>query len=633
MDFPVNRDGWSGPGRTKARWLKDTLDTPYSKAQVGSGGESATAYHKNGFLEVEVESEAKTEYFITMTRQTIEAPRLAASRRLIRSLVPTPKNWATVSDHPDTPPGTFLSRYYFTGAYSMGGNGAVFYLAPVADNDAYDRWSRQLIAGEYLDVPVPQVEVGVYLRPPGEQPKRLHTIKCVAFRASESFVSPTEIIGQPYPGFYFGGLRVTSEYDGKVYNNSEPTMPYLVEGARTIDGYQAAIGFTTLNADGDYVARVQVFNNDGVVVQRDLAHAPNRPVRLDGLWRLAPKTYLAVVSRMFHAGYGSMYENSVPPGDRVKVYDDARAMKDIPPLGENEQRTFFMRSTDGGVTWLKLPENELLRPSNELARWAASGTMPYEWSGSAVRVHSSNQVNGSIPSAFSAVPVSDGRVFIQFISATEWKRIDSGSGDLWYSPTDILCGVYDIFTGHVSSMTTVLKGPDPSPAVIQGLLGLTAAGARIGGAFHMPGGGVGYLVRDQYSGADLSGQHYWLYSSTDKGQTFPGIQRPPMDWMSSRTPYVLGRTQCATWLGTAPTTFTVMYFGKTGWKPATSNIGSWWLPPLNLSQPTHIWNIFDRWTMGSLGAQPFDCIGRVVRPFHNPTPSAPWISDHRISYA
>ena len=96
MDFPVNRDGWSGPGRTKARWLKDTLAMPYARAKRRTAEGEATSIHKDGFLEVRKEREAKTEYFITMTRQTIEAPRLAASRRLIHSLVPTPKNWAAV---------------------------------------------------------------------------------------------------------------------------------------------------------------------------------------------------------------------------------------------------------------------------------------------------------------------------------------------------------------------------------------------------------------------------------------------------------------------------------------------------------------------------------------------------------
>lgn len=631
MDFPVNRDGWSGPGRTKARWLKDTLYMPYSRAKRQTAEGEVTAIHKDGFLEVRKKPAGKTDYFVTMTRPTTETPKLAATRALLRRLKPTPKNWTVVGEHPDKPPGTLLAKYYYSGAYSMGGNGAVFYTAPIAEGDAYDRWSRQLVVDEYFDVPVPQVEVGIYLKPPGEKVKRLHAIKCVAFRASnQDLGTPGTNIDSPYPGFFFSGIQATSEWSGKVYNNSEPTLPFIVEGARTIDGYQAAVGFTTLNDDGDYVARVQVFNADGIVVQRDLAHTPNRPVQLDGLWRVAPKTYLAMVSRMFHAVYGSLYRDDVPMADRKMVYDDARVMKDIPPLGENEQRTFFMRSTDGGVTWLKLPENELLRPSNEVARWAATGTMP---NGVDLRF-SANVVNWSIPSGVSVVPVTDGRVLVSMLTVTEWQRDDGVSYERWRPSVSVIRGTFDIFTGQVSSQGFIFKDPGPTEVERQRQWYSFPATTRVGGVFLMPQGGVGYAVRDGYSGPNIYGQGYLLYASADGGQTFPSFHKPPMDWLSSRLPYTLGKTLCATWLNTAPTTFSAMYFGKGGWDVATTNVGKWWLTPSAFITDTEFgWNTFDRWLGRGESVQSRDCIGRIVRPYKNPTPGAPWISDHRISYA
>lgn len=629
MDFPVNRDGWSGQGRTKARWLKDTLDTPYSKARVGSGGKSATAYHKNGFLEVKVKSAADTDYYMALTRDTFATDEIRAARKIATKWSGGQRvYWTQTSSIAHPLADDLVARRYRSGLYSMGGNGYVFCLVPISKESVTDRWGREVT---YEVAPV----FGGGTRTESS-PSVRRNIALMVGRAGGDFAQA----GPTFPVDSFSETAFTNRAEAFVgcgafsagdyvewLDTEAPAPPAVVEGAYYNGSFEAAVAFNAIDQVGDRVVRVRVFKTDGSYIERTIAGAPFEAFSLRGFWRCGPGDYVACISHMYQAWYGKVrspqrdYEvgTSGWHGSAPLFRFREQVMLPQSALPMN----YFVVSRDGGRTWSALPENDLLRGANQAAAAAAVEDGVWgQWG-----VYSTGAPLCVMSYAIrrsSAVPVAPGKLFVMLLDSYTGAQSSRGV----YRNSRIIRGVLDIATGAVTAMATVYDMPaldDVGYAVWRNL----EPGYMFGGACALPAG-VGYLTLPASTtyGGYLSAFPL-LHRSFDAGATFAtDAQTLPARWYVSRSPQTLSGGLYQVALDTDPYS-SVYRYAAGQWTPAATLTAPWRGDVTGtlgvLSSSAYIYAV------SGVNTNDTHLYNRLVQPFRNPTSGSRWVSDDRIT--
>lgn len=626
MDFPHNDGEWSGEGRTKAHWLKDTLAMPFAHATFKDGGTEVTAKHQNGFLRVETE-QADTDCFMALTRDTLAVDEIRATRKIGTKWASGERAyWAQIASIAEPLHEDRVAQRYRSGLYSMGGNGAVFCVVPVSRESVTDRWGREVtyevppvLGGGTRTYSEPSVRrnMAIFIGSPnGGFVQNGPTFPVDSF--SESIVNR---------GVYSGlGAFSRGDYIEGIDAES-PAPPAVVEGARYQGSYEAAVAFNTLDDAGDRVVRVRVFRTDGAYIERTIAGAPKEAFSLRGFWRCGPGEYLACISHMYQTSYGKGSNPQAAFGVGTAEWAGYAPMytfidQVLLPAADLPMN-FFVASSDGGRTWAALPENDLLSGANAAAL-DASTFVEYGSCNPNDTRDVRNVMSYAIHNA-SAVPVAPGKMFVTLVDS--YSVPASSRGD--YRNTRVIRGVLDVRTGVVTSFAVVRDMPALDD------VGFTAwraieLGYTFGGACLVPSGVAYITMPDATSSADQLNSFPRLHRSSDSGVSFVAdAQSMPGRWYVSRAPQVLSDGFYQVDLNTAPTYSSVYKAAGATWKLVATQTAPWRGYPYGATAP--VASSAYNYIVDGLITNFNQLYNRLVQPYKSPTPSARWVSDDRIT--
>ncbi len=607
MDWIKDRNGWSGPGRTEARWLRDTLDMPYSKSRrIEADGTVVHARNRNGFLETWREPQA-LDLFVMATREDWQKDIIRASTAMStqRDAENQVIYWGAPLEITHPLASDWVTRRMREGLMSAGGNARVFMVIPTAKDSVFDRWGESAGADPVSTV---RRRWTILMGTPGAM-QAAGEIDVVSFSDG----------GSSLPGMVRGYVQSMLPFviDGNEVPAEVPGVLWPVAGAMYAGNYESALAYETLNDDGDHVVRVRVF---GYVTnfERTIAEAERNSFRLRGFWRAGPGAYLACISHVYPDLYGREHP--------IDASVHGVTLRNHEPLGANEPMTFFMSSTDGGRTWQRLPENTLLAPANELARQLATDTLPGTgvWSPDNDLVF----VNDAAIGHTQAVPVAPGKMLVTVVRP--WRFIHTFGTPTYLARDEFVSGILDITTGTVTDLNTVFR-PDEYQGSLTTQAGQdwldTEAGRMSGGLFLDPVG-VG-MVAPHPGPMRL---HNWLMEpssillSADGGASWTAGGYLPAEWLVCGLPQAVNPTMLSVVrMNTVPPiTVYLRESPALDWTPTASGIGDWWILT---TSTTPLFSNVGRFITSNSRQGDFH---RIVRPSRNPTPTAPWVSDDRI---
>ena len=614
--FPANRGGWNAAGRTRVQGADDSAMPYYTVKRLTPDGDQVTGKGKNGFKEVRVDRSGGTDFLMLTTRDGWLQDEVRAARGMGSKYNGAERVFWAQTDAVKQPLAKdYVSRKYRTGLYSLGGNGLAFMLVPLSREDVFERWGRYTVDGTLLQAPTTRRWMGIYAGGPAQPFKEVARFPCDS--QLDGMAGPAAL-----ESFYRSAWS-GHEFEGEFLHAEVPTPPAVVEGAYFNGKHEAAVAFNTINEAGDRVVRVIAFTAAGVVSTRDVASAERDAFRLLGFWRVGPGRLLLCSAHMYHWRHGNQFDQfdagnlAGPMKDQVRLRDATSPM------------TFFSLSEDNGRTWRQLPANLMLSGTNELAAQADAQSLPI--SPNRLLGVDFREVNQFVPQFVDALPVARDRVLIVSVQY-ERKTVNySGSGPIDYTRSYLIRGVLDLRTAVVHNLQTIYTQPELQPG--GDLLDWQARGAgnAYGGMCHLPGGEVGLLTLPPERLTPNSPYEVYatLHRSAD-AWNFAPVGLMPGEWISTKVPQNLGSNLYAVRLNTIPP-LSVYRAGGGAWEPRATNIGKWLIGPFGTypftdTMPSHLM----RFVMLSIGAMPYDNLSRIVRPFSNPTPAQPWVSDDRI---